>query len=71
MSFSRFLLLLAGSSLAALAFVLWKFARFLYDEWTSPLRKLPGPPNGSLLYGNMKQVLEAVRYSLSAKFFTG
>lgn len=33
--------------------VLWKLGPLLYRAWTSPLRRLPGPPPDSLLFGNL------------------
>ena len=45
---------------ATLAFLIFKIAKFLYGEWSSPLRDLPGPPNPSFIYGNMKQIWNAV-----------
>jgi hypothetical protein len=57
MAFQRliFLLLEAGG-----VYLLYKLAKFFYAQWTSPLRALPGPPNPSLIYGNMKLIWEAV-----------
>jgi hypothetical protein len=57
--------ILGAGLLVAIAFATWKFAKFLYAGWASPLRTLPGPPNSSLLYGNMKQIWDAVRDPLS------
>ena len=42
----------------------YKLLRFFYNNLTSPLRVLPGPPSGSILYGNLKQIWEAVRSNL-------
>jgi len=57
-----YLQVISASLVAAiLSLVIWKFAKFLFVEWASPLRVLPGPPNPSLLYGNMKQIWDAVR----------
>jgi hypothetical protein len=49
-------------SLASLLLVygIYKIFAFVYDELTSPLRHLPGPPNPSLIYGSFKQLSESV-----------
>ena len=49
-------------SLASLLLVygIYKIFAFVYDELTSPLRHIPGPPNPSLLYGSFKQLSESV-----------
>ncbi|CAA7260921.1 unnamed protein product [Cyclocybe aegerita] len=36
----------------------FKLLNFVYDELTSPLRDLPGPPSKSFLYGNFKEIRE-------------
>ncbi len=41
-------------------YLVFKIVKFLYGEWTSPLRVLPGPSNPSLLFGNMKQIWDSV-----------
>jgi len=38
----------------------YKLLRFFYNNLTSPLRVLPGPPSDSIIYGNIKQIWEAV-----------
>ena len=43
-----------------LVYGIYKIFAFVYDELTSPLRHAPGPPNPSLIYGNMKQLSESV-----------
>lgn len=51
------LIRLAGSLAASIvAYGVYRVARFVYSELTSPLRDLPGPQNPSLLYGNFKQI---------------
>ena len=49
-------------SLASILLVygIYKISAFVYDELTSPLRHVPGPPNPSFLYGNFKQLSELV-----------
>lgn len=55
------LIRLAGSLAASIvAYGVYRVARFVYSELTSPLRDLPGPQNPSLLYGNFKQIHAAV-----------
>ena len=41
------------------AYGLYKILGFLYNQLTSPLRTLPGPPMTSLIWGNMKEIFEA------------
>jgi hypothetical protein len=43
-----------------LVYGIYKISRFIYDELTSPLRHVPGPPNPSFIYGNFKQLSESV-----------
>jgi hypothetical protein len=47
-----------ATSLAATfgAYGAFKLLHFFYYQWTSPLRDLPGPPNDSMFFGNMKQI---------------
>ena len=47
--------------LLALAYPLFKLAEFFYEEYTSPLNRLPGPKSTSWLYGNFKEIWENVR----------
>ena len=49
-------------SLASILLVygIYKILAFVYDELTSPLRHIPGPPNPSFLYGSFKQLSESV-----------
>ena len=49
-------------SLASLLLVygIYKILAFVYDELTSPLRHVPGPPSPSFIYGSMKQLSESV-----------
>ncbi|KZT18878.1 cytochrome P450 [Neolentinus lepideus HHB14362 ss-1] len=44
---------------AALFFVLYKALRFYIRRYLSPTRDLPGPPNPSWLWGNMRDILKA------------
>jgi hypothetical protein len=56
----------------------YKLLRFFYNNLTSPLHVLPGPLSASIIYGNLKQIQEAVRtnliishYSLTSLCLTG
>ena len=53
-------------SLASILLVygIYKIFAFVYDELTSPLRHVPGPPNPSFLYGTFKQISESVSLKL-------
>ncbi|EKM59789.1 uncharacterized protein PHACADRAFT_138020 [Phanerochaete carnosa HHB-10118-sp] len=48
--------LLAYAVGALVAFALYKLVRFIWNINTSPLRHLPGPPNDSLFWGNMRTI---------------
>lgn len=55
------LMRLAGSLAGTLlAYGLYKVIRLIYGELTSPLRDLPGPKSSSWIYGNFKEIWEAV-----------
>lgn len=57
---------LAGSLAATLAaYGLYQVVKFIYGELSSPLRDLPGPKSPSLLYGNFREIYEAVSKDLS------
>jgi hypothetical protein len=59
------LIRLSGSLAATLAaYGLYRLAKFIYSELTSPLRDFPGPKSPSLLYGNFKEIYEAVRITI-------
>lgn len=59
------ILLLAGSVAATLVlYGLFEAGKFFYREWTSPLHHLPGPKSPNFLYGNFKQIYEAVSLAL-------
>ena len=49
-------------SLASILLVygICKIFAFVYNELTSPLRHVPGPPNPSFIYGCFKQLSESV-----------
>jgi hypothetical protein len=53
--------LLTSLVAAPLSYVAYKLFLFFHEQWTSPLRVLPGPPNPSLIFGNMKEISKAVR----------
>ena len=52
--------LLVSLASIILVYGIYKISAFVYDELTSPLRHIPGPPNASFLYGNFKQLSESV-----------
>lgn len=55
---------LLGSLAATLgAYVLYRLIKLYYEEYTSPLRDLPGPKSTSLIYGNIKEIWDAVRHT--------
>lgn len=43
-----------------LAYPLFKLAELIYDEHTSPLKRLRGPGSASWIYGNLKEIWENV-----------
>jgi hypothetical protein len=49
-------------SLASILLIygIYRILAFVYDELTSPLCHVPGPPNPSFIYGCFKQLLESV-----------
>ncbi|TFK38084.1 cytochrome P450 [Crucibulum laeve] len=58
---------------AGLAYVVFKLAKLIYGEVTSPLRVLPGPPNLSFILGNFRGIAN-VEYTKMIKiyfFFSG
>ncbi|KAJ3491216.1 hypothetical protein NLJ89_g11361 [Agrocybe chaxingu] len=44
------------------AYGAFKLLKSAYDELTSPLRDLPGPPSKSFLYGNFKEIREGASH---------
>ncbi|PCH43025.1 cytochrome P450 [Wolfiporia cocos MD-104 SS10] len=42
-----------------IAYALWKLALILIAPYTSTIRDLPGPPNRSWLFGNLREIFEA------------
>lgn len=53
---------LVASLLATLgAFGVYKLVAAFINNTTSPLRRLPGPPSPSFIWGNLKDIWEAVR----------
>ena len=51
--------LLFYSFITSILYGVWKLGRFLYRTWTSPLRRVPGPPSPSLIFGCFKQIQKA------------
>lgn len=45
---------------AAALYIAYKAVVLIYEDWTSPLNDLPGPPNPSLIFGNSKEIWESV-----------
>ena len=43
-----------------LVYGIYKIFVFVYNELTSPLRYVPGPPSPGFIYGNFKQLSESV-----------
>jgi hypothetical protein len=37
--------------------VVWKIAKRVFDVYRSPLRKLPGPPSDSFIFGNFLRII--------------
>lgn len=57
------LLQLLGSLSATFAlYGFYHLVKIIYDEWTSPIRDLPGPKGGSLIYGHMNEIWKAVSF---------
>ena len=60
---ARLVLSLAG---IFLVYGIYKISAFIYDEMTSPIRDVPGPPNPSFLFGNFKELFKLVSVSPKA-----
>ena len=43
-----------------LLYGIYKIFSFIYNDLTSPLRQIPGPPSPSFIYGSFKQLSESV-----------
>ena len=52
--------LVVSSAGILMVYGIYKISTFIYDEMTSPVRYIPGPPSPSFLYGNFKQLSESV-----------
>lgn len=51
-----------GALVSALCvYIIVKTLQRVYREWGSPLKALAGPPNPSVIFGNMKQIWNVVR----------
>ena len=55
------LVLSVGATLAA--YGLYRLLEFVIGQLNSPLRDLKGPPSPSWVYGNLKQIFDAVSTS--------
>ena len=53
-------LVIASLASFLLVYGIYKIFAFVYDELTSPIRHVPGPPNPSLIYGSFKELSESV-----------
>lgn len=56
-SFGKLLLTAFAS---AIVFGVWKLFRFVYHQCTSPIRHLRGPKGTSWIYGNLRDIWNAV-----------
>ncbi|KAG8215242.1 hypothetical protein J3R82DRAFT_8791 [Butyriboletus roseoflavus] len=56
--------LLLAAFTSVTAYGLWKFFQFVYHVSTSPIRHLPGPKGTSWIYGNLREIFNAVCYLL-------
>ncbi|SRR6266576_914649 len=54
------MLTIARVFLALAVYPLYKLTKYLYQEYTSPLKHLPGPKSTSWIYGNFKEIWESV-----------
>lgn len=54
--------LIAGGMLGF--YCVYKVATMIYDELTSPLHNLPGPPSKSWLFGHFKDLFSGVRSNI-------
>ena len=52
--------LIASLAGILLVYAIYKLSTFIYDEVTSPLRHVPGPPNPGFIYGNFKKLADSV-----------
>ena len=41
----------------------YKVVAHFYEQWTSPLNVLQGPKGQSFIWGNLRQIFDAVRFS--------
>ena len=48
-----------------LVYGIYRILAFVYNELTSPIRHVPGPPNPSLIYGSFKKLTESVSRKLT------
>lgn len=60
--------LLASLSATIGAYGVYKLVAFYYDQWTSPLQLLSGPPSPSFIFGNMKEIWHAENSVLHEKW---
>ena len=52
--------LIASLAGILLVYAIYKLSTFIYDEVTSPLRHVPGPPSPGFIYGNFKKLADSV-----------
>ena len=58
--FATTIQLVVSLATVPLVYGIYKRFAFIYEELTSPLRHIPGPPNPSFIYGSFKQLSESV-----------
>lgn len=67
MSYSAMVLakLLLSVTTTLLAFGLYKAVQFIVRNYNSPLQDLPGPESTNWIYGNLKEIFDAVRHAMN------
>ena len=58
------MLTIARVFLALAIYPLYKLVKHLYQEYTSPLKHLPGPKSTSWIYGNIREIWNSVPHFL-------
>ena len=54
--------LLPAGAKSVVLFGLWRLFQFVYQQFTSPIRHLRGPKGTSWIYGNLRDIWNAVRH---------
>ena len=60
MNFKSIIQLLRLPAATLVLYGLYRVAKLIYGEFTSPIRDLPGPKNTNFIIGNFKDVLKEV-----------